>query len=268
MYRMHGNMELNLTTAAGQILTNNRLEYGLLISSKHKFIYLDNPKTGCSSIKASLIELEYRNTIDEFKIPTVCDGNNQRLIHNRAEIPFQSLSAFKQHPDPLKYLIQQQYYLFSLVRNPYTRLLSAYYNKIVGNKPLKQQILRLLYNNKPQALTTYVSLAEFIQVICSQPVTTLDPHWGLQSNLILFNVLQHDFIGKFENYAQDYVTIFTRLCNTQPIPKLRHRNSNNKNLYTTPITELITPRLQAAIYKQYQVDFENFGYAYKLPTIF
>jgi hypothetical protein len=162
---MHGNMELNLTTAASQVLTKNRLEYALLISSKHKFIYLDNPKTGCSSIKASLIELEYRNTINEFKISTVCDGNNQRLIHNRAEIPFQSLSAFKQHSDPLGYLIQQQYYVFSLVRNPYTRIISAYYNKIMGNKPLKQKILRLLYN-QPQDLTTYVTLTEFIQVIC------------------------------------------------------------------------------------------------------
>lgn len=262
---MHGNMELNLTTAAGKILTKSRLEYGILISSKHKFIYLDNPKTGCSSIKASLIELEYRNTVNAVKIPTVCDGNNQRLIHNRAEIPFQSLSAFKQDSDPLRYLLQQQYYLFSLVRNPYTRLLSAYYNKIMGNKSPKRKILRLLYT-KPQDITTHVSLTEFIQVICSQPVTELDPHWGLQSNLILFDLLQHDFIGRFETYAQDYATIFSHLSGTESIPKLRHRNSRVTNLPVTPIDKLITPTLQAAIYQQYQADFENFGYAYALPA--
>lgn len=121
---------MNLTEKAVEILGQSRLEYALLISTRYRFIYIDNPKTGCSSLKAGLIEHESR-------IRVICYEGIK--VHKRNQIPFKRLSEFKQfdNHDPLTYLINDGYFIFSFVRNPYTRLVSAYCNKILGNKPEK-----------------------------------------------------------------------------------------------------------------------------------
>jgi hypothetical protein len=250
---------MNLTAQAIELLSFNNLNYALLISTRHRFIYIDNPKTGCSTLKAGLIELELTGTENEDKIREICDEGIR--IHQRDIIPFQQLKEFSHLADPLTYFMEQNYFIFSFVRNPYTRLVSGYFNKIGQNKPQKLMLLNKFGIND---IEYNLSFSDFIKFNCQLNDNELDAHWGIQSKRILYSLVPHQFIGRFEHYSEDYYTLFKKL-NCTP-PTLRHRNKRVSDITQKP-HELITPELQALIYQKYRVDFDNFNYTYDLPEI-
>lgn len=108
-----------------------------------------------------------------------------------------------------------------------------------------------------------ISFADFVHIISDYEAKRLNPHWAIQSNLILYDLIKYSFIGRFENYIDDYNALFKQLnCNN--IPNLRHKNKRIIDIKQSP-TELITVDLQKLIYNRYRADFDNFDYPYELP---
>ena len=116
---------------------------------------------------------------------------------------------------------------FVFVRNPISRLASAYYNKMFGNwsNPLKgkldtwptrKEILmkyRGLNEREAWADTKVVSEQEFATFIvdnhefaCKRDkpdYSLIDPHWRPQTALCPFCLNKYDVIGKMETFSQD-----------------------------------------------------------------
>jgi hypothetical protein len=225
------------------------LAYQLNISDKYRYVYVDNPKTGCSTLKSMLVELETRGS------GLSVDYMDWRIFHSDKS-PLKAYNPFSL-ARTLTTLKKSGYFFFTFVRNPYTRLLSCYINKF---KDPNYEFTERFYKNfgfLPQ------SFDEFISFISKQSIYDMNPHWRPQYAHIHVESINYDFIGRFENYSKAYVSLFESLnIPSDQIPEFRHLNKSAKSESLHAIYNESNVKLVRDIYKK---DFEYFNYPIDLP---
>lgn len=245
------------TRAALERLTKDQLAYAVNISRRYGYVYMDNPKTGCSSLKSALVQLEVKN------LERQVHYYDWRVFHDRSVSPLARLDDLRK-PTSLTELEQENYRFLTFVRNPYTRLLSCYRDKIMGNGEQKLKILQKLGRGE-EPLDSFVSFSDFAKAVASQTDLEMNPHWRVQTSHILYGLVNYEFIGRFEQYDQDFIKLFNLLgINDQDIPETRHLN-RTKTGTSEQCEEFYNPEVQELVYQRYRPDFENFGYAHDLP---
>lgn len=139
---------------------------------------------------------------------------------------------------------------FTVVRNPYSRVLSAYLNKVV---------------RFPQRCGE-ISFAQFLQRLAEEPrFLYSNAHWVPQADLLLIPAEEFDVIGKVESLDRDLAEIKQRIrpgvadqiTSAGPPPtgaakKLRRYYSDDS--------------LIALVADIYRDDFATFGYSTDLPA--
>jgi hypothetical protein len=240
-----------------ELMSRDHLLYAVNISQRYRYVYMDNPKTGCSSLKSALVQLEIKNIL------TQMDHYDWRVFHDRSKSPLTRLDDLR-HPTSLSTLQREGYRFITMVRNPYTRLLSCYRDKILGNSFQKHQVLAVL-GNPDGPIETDISFSEFVHAVSQQADKDMNPHWRLQSSQILHGILDYEFIGRFEDYERDFIEIFRAIgVVDEDIPEHRHLN-RTKTGPSEHCEAFYTPELQEAVYQRYRPDFDNFGYSFELP---
>ena len=223
----------------------NEVVYSVNISLQHKYIYVESPKCGCSAIKYTLQRLE-------------CGDNKiVRDVTNLHQREFSPLLNIKQIGSFSRLIADPRFFKFCFVRNPYERLLSAYFDKIKGNRPPKGRILQQL-GLPSHRLNTPVSLSEFVHAVAEQPVAFMDPHWRVQYYQTMQAGIAYDFIGRFENFQDDIRTIGARLS-----PNFgQYLIIERLNAPRLPGNDgdILTPELKDIVNNTYRKDFEFFGY--------
>ncbi|MBD0269491.1 MAG: sulfotransferase family protein [Cyanobacteria bacterium Co-bin8] len=217
------------------------------ISLKHRYLYVDTPKAGCSTIKLTLQRLELEDeyfTREDFE-----DIHLRKFSPLLMPIQVGPLDAFLSRTDIFK---------FCFVRNPYTRILSCYLDKIAAPHPIKAQILRQLGRNYTD-LHTAVSFAEFISAVEEQPISTMDPHWRLQYYQTFQESIKFDFIGRYENFSEDLQTVGEKL--SPNFSKYFFHEQRNSTSSASKVSDFYTPELRERIYRIYELDFDYFGYS-------
>jgi len=228
----------------------SRINYSMNISLKHKYIFFETPKAGCSTIKRRLHSIELLDT--PFSSP--------ENVHNRSTSPLIAPVQLprKQLNDMLN---NHNFFKFSFVRNPFTRTLSAFLDKIVRNEPQKLSFLKAAGRAESE-FETQISFREFLDVLASTNPKQMDPHWAPQSQLIFFDLIDYSFVGRFESFEADW-SVVSRMIFSREIreaaPPLQvvdmHRtNATNKlaDFYDGECVDLVRE-----IYKE---DFLAFSY--------
>lgn len=210
------------------------------ISLPEKFIYFRIPKAANSTVTASL--------------------HFSRTGHKPSN--WREMDRIKKSYTPPSRLsrrqtsrVFEQFYKFTIVRDPYSRLVSGYLDKIVGAEgPYIKMVSRFL-GVSPQ---NEISLSDFVTFLEHEDNRDSDPHWCQQTDLIFIPVEQLDFIGKFENLDHDLAAILHRLYpeNHQPVDWIPHATSASEK-----VRQLVDETLAARIAKLYQKDFELLGYS-------
>lgn len=175
----------------GRIFEQRHFREAIRYSPHANYIYLNNPKCGCSTVKYTLWGKEK----DSGRIDYM---PNQNQVH---DIGFWSHNY--DFADPTR----QHAFTFSIVRNPFARILSAYLDKIVKNNAIRN-IFCQIYSVKPQ---NEISFLSFLEAIRDSPPHLDDQHWRPQTDNILFDVLPIDFIGYLENIEQDLPHIMRKI---------------------------------------------------------
>ena len=105
--------------SAGQVdvFKPGALDGAILASRRLPYIYVQNWKCGCSTIKSTLWAAEHANGT------AVAPGHPHQRI---ADYPFVN--------DPGRWDGAGREFVFTFVRNPFARMLSAYLNKIVHHR--------------------------------------------------------------------------------------------------------------------------------------
>lgn len=140
------------------------------------------------------------------------------------------------------------------MRNPYTRILSAYRDRAQAKSVLHNQIVRDLGKEK-------FSLAEFVDFIARQRNKTkpLDQHIRPQVEVTAFSAIDYHFVGKFENLAADWEAISSKVFGrTLPLGFQSPKKTSSDLNAVSAAFDAESAKTVAEIYKE---DFWAFGYS-------
>lgn len=192
-------------------LTKPLVRYNITASHTHKFIWFRVAKVGTRTILSIL-------------------QNNVPISINDYSVPYSS----KEY---------EGFFKFAFVRNPWSRIVSCYYNKVLTKcYPAFEECYDKDFNF-------------FVDFINRCDVCNGDSHIKLQTKLFPINEL--DFLGHLENFSEDLKYVLEKL-NISNIP-IGHKNSSKHVHYSHYYTE----RTKTIIEKKYNADIKAFGYQFE-----
>jgi hypothetical protein len=190
---------------------------------RHRVIFIHVPKTGGQSVEQALF------------------GRPLYLGH------FRLVRYEKESPENFK-----SFYKFAFVRNPYTRMLSAYrYLMAHSNWPEDIEF-------RDRTLSRYRDFENFIvNGLRQNQAIGRYPHFRPQIFQLKNSAgaIGVDFIGRFENLREDYETIRQRLGFGDPLPWL-----NRSQPLASGSHDCFSGQTAAIVWEFYKEDFEAFGY--------
>ena len=215
----------------------------VFISLKNNYVFVALYKNAHSTILNTLlnIELGQKYDIEDTKESFFFIHENLPFLNPRHVISFEDF--------------MNKNFTFCFVRNPYSRILSAYLDKIATNvweftAPINEAL------GKDQA--EKISFEEFVTFICRQDFYFIDPHWSSQYYLSCQDTIIYYFIGKFETLEQDLNFVANKIgyildsfyTNWSP------HSSNATNLEN----DFFTQKLKKMVQKKFEYDFLAFNY--------
>ncbi len=198
----------------------------MIISPKHKFVFIANPKTGSATIQHTLIKcIEDKEKIVGLKFPP----NDNDLLHSK------HLPCFKlqdHHPE------FNDYYKFAFVRNPWARVLSWYFFCKMAKYPLRN--------------TSNISFDEFL-------IDKEYRHrvWRNQNQTQCIFTQGCDFIGRTEHLQSD----FNIICDKIGIPHQEFIVRENKTEHKH-YTEYYNDETIKIIADCFAEDIDHFNFEY------
>jgi hypothetical protein len=218
-----------------------RLNHALFISKRHGYVYVANPKAACSSIKHFLIQAELEDP--SFDPPGV---------HRRKDGPL--LKPGQLSAEERDSILSGGFFVFTFVRHPLRRAVSAYADKIMGHGRPKAELLRAL-GRDPASLESFVTFDDFVSAIASTPLWELNPHWRPQVVNLAPDLIPYDFIGRVETLQDDLASLKAKLG--LPDFPISHRNVKARKMETD---SLLTRRARFSLCRLYAPDFRAFRY--------
>ena len=207
------------------------------------------PKNACTTIKLALHHHE---------------GEGLPKIHEMIHDTGNRLSGLSTD-QIIEILISDNWFKFCFIRNPYSRLLSAYSSKI-GNtqnkeyhwvqKDVKIKFNYPVHNGRRREI---VSFRDFVKYLERAPTKVLvDGHFNSQTNILMPHLLKYDFIGRVENFNKDFNEVLKHLNAT-------HETCNIASQITNPSSKIslaavYDKELADRVFKLYESDFKKLGY--------
>jgi hypothetical protein len=226
----------------------------IIVDEERGFLYCPIPKAANTAWKAALLGAN-------------CPADPQKL--HRRDVGFTYLSSVSEEKLAE---IRHRLFKFTFVRDPYSRLLSAFKDKFEnastcsdrpGRDPfwfkygakLKQDALAagLAENSGPD-----LTFNEFVRLVCRMTPATMNEHWHPQALLACVDEINYDFIGRFERLADDVPVALARL-GLQSFPTLedlRWRPTRALELVDT----YYDAELREMVRQKYDIDFRTFNY--------
>jgi hypothetical protein len=205
------------------------------ISNKHKCIFVHIPKAAGSSIEHSSIFEDQRLKMGERV------GGHMSAMEYRDK-----------YPDSF-----EKYFKFSLVRNPFSRLVSAYFYlcKGGGKNRYDTQVFKKYFEGEK------VDFCKFCRNDLSKEMINDIIHLKPQYTFLCDNSMSImvDFVGRQETFSADTKKIFRKLG-----LKYEHRHSlrsNNKHF-----SEYYTEDMRTKVFDLYRTDFELFHYSSQIDS--
>ena len=219
------------------------------VSNRRKYCYFRIPKCANSTVLKSLTyydpDLE---TIEEDLLGSQKASQFEKLLSAEAL----SLSTF-----------QRRYYCFTFVRNPYTRLLSAYLDKMAARPDQSAKYRRMAAEAALADPADEASAFERFVGWLETGGLWQNPHWAPQVAILPVRVSRLDFVGRVENLDRDLATVIDAIfgSGTFVAPQTREYHRRGAG---SKVRAYYADALAERVYRLYKEDFEAFGYAAEL----
>ncbi|MBN3316644.1 CHST8 sulfotransferase, partial [Atractosteus spatula] len=234
----------------------------IFVEDKHKLLYCEVPKAGCSNWKRVLLVLEgFAPSTREIQHNTVHYGNHLKRLDS---FNYSGISHRL-----------ETYTKVLFVREPFERLVSAfrdkfehpnsYYHPVFG-RPI---ISKYRVNASRAALRTGagVTFKEFMQYLLDvhKPVG-MDIHWEHVNRLCSPCLVDYDFIGRFESMEEDanFLLHLTGAPRNLTFPSFKDRHSHEERTsarLTQQYFAQLTPSERQRAYDFYYMDYLMFNYS-------
>lgn len=207
-------------------LPDQRLRTHMIYDEKTGFVFCDLPKVGSTFLKQVLHIVSGHSRV---KDPYAISGSAAHTI------PFQTFVTIT-YDQILKLLVQSTKFLF--VRDPYTRILSGYVDKLYTNNfVFWGSAGKLIVNNyrkdpskKSKACGHDSSFPEFIKHVIDSETKreNRNPHWYPMYDACRPCSVKYDVIGKIESFKED-LDKFLHTKNVHEMVDISHMNKGNDN---------------------------------------
>ena len=227
-----------------------------IVHDEHKFVYFVLRKVACTSVKTAILPL-FDLDPTPFEV-TRGDGTRVRVhrLFNTSghQIGKEQLLEGLDHE-------YRDYFKFAFVRNPWDRLLSCYFDKVV-----RKSVPPFLLESAVSADVEFYAnmpFAEFVEAVYQIPDEKANPHFRSQHLKVCGpdGEPMADFVGRFENLRED----FTRVTEEIGAPGLELPERNRKSVSkrgSRHYREFYDERLKNLVHKRYEKDVETFGYSF------
>jgi hypothetical protein len=208
------------------------------VDIENKFIFAEVPKVGISTTKKTLVEAITNSTVDY-------------NVHDREKFILKSPDFYQLTEEEF-----DRYFKFSFVRDPYTRILSGYIDKVLNNPGIElKQILR--FANLP--LNHELTFLEFLKILEVMDYRQIDSHFRPQHIILCISVVKYDFIGRFEYFEDDLNYVIKKLFNDNiNIKTVNHHKTGASN--KEQFNKYYNNETIALVQKIYAQDFLYFNY--------
>lgn len=219
----------------------------LHVDPGQRFVYVNNPKVVCTTIKATLNAQAARRLGVPYapgRMRDVHDHQRQVLLQPKA-LGAARFDEMMRDPAVLR---------FSFVRDPVARLVSAYADKLAGGAG-SSAMAGKLWAHLGLAQDRALTLEAFAEAcIEDAQALHLDQHWHPQRKQLAFDVIDYGFLGAQERFDADFARVLAKLfpegaevLDTRAL--LGHRTQSAKR---APLSEA----LQARLHKTYAEDYD------------
>ena len=210
----------------------------MIVNHKYKFIFIHVPKCAGTSIKRALYP--HSDKCDQFLggHPSVPDKNDEVDKHSTAlEIK--------------NYVTEErwgEYFTFSFVRNPFSRMVSLYnwWQKTDGKFDLKtkEKINKLSF--KEFVFSDYTGKSQ-VDFLSSKPSKHIFVDYKYR--------LELDFVGEYERVDRD----FAYLCGLFKLPNIK-LNKHNASSHNKNYMSYYDEETEGEVRRKFNKDFECFNY--------
>lgn len=219
------------------VLDPRRIRQNLLVNHRKRYVFLDNPKSASSTVKRELWDIEKAEGRKKGEaVATSIHGARFLKTSFGREI--------------------RDYFSFAVVRNPYSRVLSAYLDKVASERAAGM----VFRKQAGLANDAAVSFADFVRAISKSTPIEDDRHWTLQYDNLLQECFRIDLIGSVENIGAFFGAFSERF-------KMAGGNLD-RSPHATGAAEKVSryydDELQSLVAEKYRRDFEVFGYSLDL----
>jgi Sulfotransferase family len=218
-------------------------------SMAHRYVAMTVPKVACTTIKMALQTWEGREPRPERWADVHAGWAGPTLL----AYPTAQIVEMLRSPDYLR---------FSFVRNPYSRLASAWKSKLAWDDPQYQQLRASIreacgYPVADGQRAGPVSFRDAVRYLLDDP-GAFDDHWNRQTDLLIADVIDYDVIGRFERFGEQFHAILRRLHAPPQVAGIAGQVFNPTE--SMPLTAVYDSPLARCVYDHYVADFETFGY--------
>ncbi|MEM6395433.1 MAG: sulfotransferase family 2 domain-containing protein [Bacteroidota bacterium] len=210
-----------------------------MISHRHKCIFIHIPKTGGASVEHVIWPNKSDRTVENLWMGFV----------NKYENKYQTGGLQHLTANHIKMEVGEEifksYFKFSIVRNPWEKVISQYVYMKSKRKDLRKYL----------GMSRYTSLKKYLHLIQKKKHV----QWMSQSDFLLDSngYILADKIIRFENLNPESISIFNQL--NIPNHQLPHINKSERRHYTSYYNDL-TKEMVADIYKK---DIDLFKYTFE-----
>jgi hypothetical protein len=230
-----------------------RLRYSTFVNFERQYLYYEVAKAASTSMKMLIHALEKLPPIAPY-ISGHSEVRRDMFIHERNAFQLKSLIDFDDQAQ--EYILTSPNFLrFTVVRNPYTRLQSAWKDKVLPCAPGYQYLYyqikgRLPRSNDPRSFITF---PEFITAIAKDDLRVCNAHWRSQVEHLFFKSMNLNLIGRTESLSETVKLFIKRaaFAATQ-IPA-----ATNTSIANVPYDQTLADQ----VYTLYARDFVDLNYA-------
>ena len=206
-----------------------RLGHGAFVGERYPYLYVETPKSGCTTTKLHLWNLERLGPIPYESRPHERPPGDRRL----------SLLSVSEDR-ALDALSGGSIFRFCVWRDPVRRLASAYQEKIpLAADPglewpqWRAAIVRAfgLPSEKD------ISFEHFVRFVCALPDEQRDFHFMSQWRLNLADILTYDRVVRLDRYAEEMVEVYRTIgvpTSEWPQFDLRENRSGSETVQASP----------------------------------
>ena len=212
-----------------------RQECDLVVSEQFNWVYIGIPLTGTRSILSALRKSPEINVLQ-------LKANPHVYLANRTN---NNLKAF------------------SIVRNPWSRVVSCYNKKILNANSLA----KLYFLSRYRGLRPMMSFDDFVSWLVSDEGSDdkADPHWLSQWQFLYKEdgIALYDYLGNLETLTEDITQIFNET--STPVPEIPRRRAST-DMPVQPLhssyREYYTDATKEMVEQRYAKDLELFSYTF------